>query len=116
MLNFMHKDKVDIYRYETIDNEDGTTGEEKVKAFDDVPCHISIMSADERRNDLVDYDKSSTSVKLFLKPNVTIKKSDFLVAKRFVFGRHVQTYRGYASDPFVYELSQEVILHDLEKK
>lgn len=116
MLGFMYKDKVDIYRYELVDNEDGTTGEERIKAYNDVPCHISVSSADERQAGIVDYDKNTTSIKLFLKPTVNIKKSDFVIAKRFVFGKHVQTYRGFASDPFVYELSQEVIVHDLEKK
>lgn len=116
MLSFFHTDKVHIYRSLLVDNEDGTTGEELQLFQKDVPCRISVLTADEKDESNIDYDSSNTSVKLFLNPNVEIRKSDFLVAERYVLGKYVQTYRGYASDPFMYELSQEVILHDKEKK
>lgn len=107
-----YKDKLTIIRYVSVENADGTTGEAQDHAEDlvDIPCRISMLKPDERDGDTPDVDGTFTRVKIFLSPIYTVFKSDRLIADQYLEGVKVQSFEGRAGDPFIYDLSQEVIL------
>lgn len=112
----MYTDKLTIIRYIESDNEDGTTGQIRDPSEDliDVPCRISSLKQDEKDLTNWDVDETVASVKIFLSPDIKICKGDEVIADRYINGIKVQTYKGNAGDPMVYDLAQEFIL--LEKR
>lgn len=107
-----YKDKLTIIRYVSIENADGTTGEVQDPSEDlvGIPCRISMLKPDERNGDTPDADDTYTRVKIFLNPKVRVSKSDRLIADQYLEGVKVQSFEGRAGDPFIYDLSQEVVL------
>lgn len=112
----MYTDKLQVIRYKEVDNEDGTTGEkiDESKELVDIPCRISSLKMDERNQANWDTDEVEARVKIFLSPTVKILKGDEIIADRYLNGVKVQSYKGYAGDPLIYDLAQEFIL--LEKR
>ncbi|NCU30380.1 hypothetical protein EOM57_01095 [Candidatus Saccharibacteria bacterium] len=115
-VNMMYRDKLSIIRYVPVENNDGTTGQEQDKSSElsGVPCHISILKADEANTVSTDVDDVSARFKIFTSPSVEIHKGDMLEADKYLGEVKVQSYKGKASDPVFYDLSQEIIL--LEKR
>lgn len=107
-----YKDKLTIIRYVSTENADGTTGEVQDPSEDlvDIPCRISMLKPDERDGDTPDADGTFTRVKIFLNPKYPVFKSDRLIADQYLEGVKVQSFEGRAGDPFIYDLSQEVVL------
>jgi len=107
-----YKDKLTIIRYVSVENADGTTGELQDPSEDlvDIPCRISMLKPDERDGDTPDVDGTFTRVKIFLSPRFHVLKSDSLIANQYLEGVKVQSFKGRAGDPFIYDLSQEVVL------
>lgn len=114
--NIMYTDKLSIIRYKTVENDDGTTGQvlDTSNELIGIPCHISVLKADEANVASVDVDDINARFKVFTSPTAPIKKGDKLVIDRYLNKVKVQNYEGKASDPVFYDLSQEVIL--LEKR
>lgn len=112
----MYTDKLTIVRYVEADNADGTSGvvRDTSKDINGISCHISALKEDERDTSNWDIDETVAKVKIFLSPGVEIQKGDEIIAERYVGGKKVQTYKGYAGDPMVYDLAQQFIL--LEKR
>lgn len=116
VANIMYNDKLNIIRYKDVDNGDGTSGKELDTSgkVTDIPCHISILKADEASAASVDVEDIVARIKVFVAPTVEIFKGDMLIADKYLNKVKVQSYEGKASDPVFYDLSQEVIL--LEKR
>lgn len=112
----IYMDRLQVVRYTEVENADGTTGEiaDESKSLVDIPCHISTLKMDERNQANWDTDEVEARVKIFLSPTVKILKGDKIIADRYLNGVKVQTYKGYAGDPLLYDLAQEFIL--LEKR
>lgn len=112
----MYTDKLRIIRYLEVENDDGTTGEEidTSKELTDIPCRISSLKMDERNRANWDTDEVEARVKIFISPDVKILKADEVIADRYINGVKVQSYKGHAGDPLIYDLAQEFIL--LEKR
>lgn len=112
----MYTDKLRIIRYTDIENDDGTTGEviDSSKELVDIPCHISSLKMDERNQANWDTDEVEARVKIFISPDVKILKADEVIADKYINGVKVQSYKGHAGDPLIYDLAQEFIL--LEKR
>lgn len=112
----LYTDKLKIIRYTVVENDDGTTGEavDESQELNNIPCHISSLKMDERNQANWDTDEVEARVKIFLSPVTKIAKGDEIIADRYLNGVKVQTYKGFAGDPLLYDLAQEFIL--LEKR
>jgi hypothetical protein len=115
-INKMYTDKLTVIRYVEIDNEDGTTGvsADPSEELKDIPCRISTLKEDEKDLSNWDIDETMGRVKIFLSPDIRIYKGDEVIADRYINGVKVQSYKGNAGDPMIYDLAQEFIL--LEKR
>lgn len=115
-ITAMYQDKMAIVRHVEVDREDGTTDTVigPSAGLKDIPCRISALKQDEK--DVVNWDVDETvaTVKIFLSPDVKVYKGDEIIADRYINGAKVQTYKGNAGDPMVYDLAQEFRL--LEKR
>lgn len=69
-----------------------------------------MLKPDERNGDTPDADDTFTRVKIFLNPRYPVFKSDRLIADQYLEGVKVQSFKGRAGAPFIYDLSQEVVL------
>lgn len=116
VANIMYSDKLSIARYIDVENVDGTTGKvlDTSNEVTDIPCHISILKADEASNASVDVEDIVARIKVFVSPSAKIFKGDMLRVDKYLNRVKVQCYEGKASDPVFYDLSQEIIL--LEKR
>lgn len=112
----IYTDRLSIIRYKAAENDDGTTGQvlDSSSELSDIPCHISILKADEANTVSTDVDDVNARFKLFTSPTVKIRKGDKLKVDKYLGKAIVQSYEGKASDPVFYDLSQEIIL--LEKR
>lgn len=115
-INKMYTDKLTVIRYIETDNEDGTTGvsADPSEELKDIPCRISTLKEDEKDLSNWDIDETMDRVKIFLSPDIRIYKGDEVIADRYINGVKVQSYKGNAGDPMIYDLAQEFIL--LEKR
>lgn len=115
-ITYMYSDKMTIVRHVEVDREDGTTDTivDPSTQLKDIPCRISTLKQDEK--DLVNWDVDETyaTVKIFLSPDIRVHKGDEIIADRYINGVKVQSYKGNAGDPMVYDLAQEFRL--LEKR
>lgn len=115
-ITYMYSDKMTIVRRVEVDREDGTTDTvvDPSTQLKDIPCRISTLKQDEK--DLVNWDVDETyaTVKIFLSPDIRVHKGDEIIADRYINGVKVQSYKGNAGDPMVYDLAQEFRL--LEKR
>lgn len=115
-ITYMYSDKMTIVRHVEVDREDGTTDTvvDPSKQLKDIPCRISTLKQDEKDLASWDVDETYATVKIFLSPDIRVHKSDEIVADRYINGEKVQSYKGNAGDPMVYDLAQEFRL--LEKR
>lgn len=115
-MKYFYTDRLTIVRYKTVTNLDGTSGQEidDAQELHDIPCHIVVLKEDQRNMVNTDVDDVEARFKLFVSPNVTIRKSDKLTVDKYLGKTKVQSYMGKASDPVFYDLAQEIIL--LEKR
>lgn len=115
-ITYMYSDKMTIVRHVEVDREDGTTDTivDPSMQLKDIPCRISALKQDEK--DLVNWDVDETvaTVKIFLSPDIRVCKGDEIIADKYINGVKVQSYKGNAGDPMVYDLAQEFRL--LEKR
>ena len=114
--SILYTDTLQINRYKDVDNDDGTTGRvlDPSKELMDIPCHISSVKPDERDLDNWEVDEVMARVNIFLSPKTKVYKGDEVIVRRCLNGKVVQTYRGFAGDPMLYNLAQQFIL--LEKR
>ncbi len=115
-ITYMYSDKMTIVRHVEVDREDGTTDTvvDPSKQLKDIPCRISTLKQDEKDLASWDVDETYATVKIFLSPDIRVHKGDEIVADRYINGEKVQSYKGNAGDPMVYDLAQEFRL--LEKR
>lgn len=115
-ITAIYPDKLEIVRYKEVDREDGTTTTvvDPSMELKDIPCRISSLKQDEKDLTNWDVDETVATVKIFLSPDVRVFKGDEIIADRYINGVKVQTYKGNAGDPMVYDLAQEFRL--LEKR
>lgn len=113
-----YQDKLTIKRYTTVDNPDGTTGDAQDKSAEliDIPCRISSLKQDERDRVNWEVDEVEARVMIFLSPDIRVKKGDEVVVSKCINGVEVNSYKGYAGDPMVYDLAQQFILFEKRVK
>ena len=115
-ITYMYSDKMTIVRHVEVDREDGTTDTivDPSTQLKDIPCRISALKQDEKDLASWDVDETYATVKIFLSPDIRVHKGDEIIADRYINGVKVQSYKGNAGDPMVYDLAQEFRL--LEKR
>ncbi len=110
-LDAMYTDRMDVARAVKQVNEDGSTRLElrPVPALQDVPCRISFEQPD-RHDTAMDQNDPRVNMKVFAANRYRLQKGDRLVLRRIIGGQAVQVYQGYAAQPVVYDIGQEILL------
>ncbi len=97
ILNLLLSDKMDILRYNSYINEDGTTGIGliPVPVATGVSCRISFSSRDNPKDEMVDENPIRYSPKIFCPPDTDIQTGDEIVIKRLQDnGSVMEVYEG----------------------
>lgn len=114
-MKYVYMDKMSVRRMqEVIDSDDMTTTHvlAPVDDLQDIPCHASIIKADEQTRSIVDSAEIITRLKLFCDTKHHILAGDEITVKKRVDAREV-VYEGTAGKP-VFGITQEITL--LEKE
>lgn len=111
-LDSLHTDRMSIYRYKEIENEDGSTEEvlNTDPSLENIPCRLSKVKADEHNINMYDANKQNIKFKIFCSIDVEILKGDSLVIKRVIGNQVVDTIKAIAGAPIKYDINQEVII------
>ena len=113
VIESLMTDQVDIYRYETDINEDGTDSIHlsEVPIYTDVPCRISFSSLEKPGNYKVDENPINSSPKIFCPRGADVKAGDYFEVRRLNGqGSVIAIYRGIAAMPAVYVTHIEVLI------
>lgn len=105
-LTALDTDKMNIGRKQTITNPDGTTGETNPNTplYENIPCHISFVTADNPDANTVDTKPTVTGLKINCSLAVDIQKGDYITAKKLDFnGNVLEIYKGIIGFPTVTE-------------
>ena len=97
-------DKMDIYRNSNIINPDGTTGESDIKVplYENIPCHISFVTADNPDNSTVDTKPIITGLKINCSLEVDLQNGDYIIASKLSnAGEVLEVYKGIIGHPTV---------------
>lgn len=109
-LNGLYADYFDVIREIEAENDDGTTGSAEKVILENVPCRVSAKTRDERDRTSPDVDMVMQRLTIFCSPEHRICKGDKIIARKTLNGAVVSTYKGYAGEPFVYDLAQQFVL------
>lgn len=106
IVNQLFTDKLDIYRYGSSQNEDGTTATNlpKKPLYSNIPCRISFSRTIDLTTDLA-INKLPIHLipKVFCDTSIDIKAGDYIIITR----NNIQ-YKGIAGMPNMYETHQEI--------
>ena len=105
----LYTDRVDIYRWEKVKNEEmGTTITDNVLKYKDVPCRIS-QKALGTNNQTQAENNIAYETKLFISPDIEVKQGD-----RFIVTRGYKPRKYTAGEPFLYPTHQEISIERKE--
>lgn len=108
IVNQLFSDKLDIYRYTSSLNDDGTTKPSlpDTPLYSNIPCRISFSRTIDLTTDItVNKLPIHLIPKVFCDTSIDIKAGDYIVITR----KNTQ-YKGIAGKPNVYETHQEISL------
>lgn len=108
-IEVYYTDRCDVYRYEQVENEDGTT-ETKLSDtpfLEDYACRISYVA--NRQEDPKDSDVDSnpilTQLKIFISEKSGVRAGDYIFARKMADDEEtvIAEYSGPAGLPFAHE-------------
>lgn len=113
-IELLHRDKFSITKYRKVKNEDGTTDVSLSSdpTEENLHCRLSKMKADEDDSKSIDVNNNNVGFKLFCSPNIKVQKGDFIVVDKIINGNVVYTVKGYAGQPVIYHINQEIVLKE----
>lgn len=113
-IELLHRDKFSIKKYQKVKNGDGTTDVvlSSEPSQENLSCRLSKMKADEDDSKSIDVNNNNIGFKLFCSPNIKVQKGDYLVVDKIINGSVVYTVKGYAGQPLIYHINQEIILKE----
>lgn len=112
----MFEDKMDIFRYKEVEEEDGSTSPilSETAMGTEVPCRISFVTNDNSEPTADDINHLSLQIKIFCAATQDVVKGDKLVVTRFGKDNEVlATYTGKASKPRQYTTHKEIMLEEV---
>lgn len=116
VLSKLYTDKLHVYRHTEVLNEDGTTSVDKdlSQVLTDIPCRISHQQLDSSDTFTEVANVREVEIKVFCNTTVEVRKGDKLVVERVddVDGTVLQSFTGYASQPFKFASHQEIVLSE----
>lgn len=113
LLAMLYNDRMDIYRTESITEEDSTTSisYEPEPLYSDIKCRVSFSSDDTGTDSEVDRNPVRFNPKLFCAMDVDIKAGDYVVVRRYADdGSVMAMYEGTVAMPSKYSTHQETFL------
>lgn len=112
-LETLYTDRMDVYRYTKVQNEDGTieTPLVLVPELADQPCRLSFNTQDSPKDYKVDEVPIIFVPKLFFKPNTPLLANDYVVVRRMMEDEVTvaQLYKGNIGLPAWYPNHQEAL-------
>lgn len=111
LLGTMMSDKMDVYGYNTQENEDGTTSSvlDTTPKYKNVKCRLSFNAKDNPKDTEVDEIPVRYSPKVFCLPSLKLNTGDEIVVRRCQDdGTIMSTHKGKIGEPASYPSHIEV--------
>lgn len=112
ILSMLYDDKMDVSRYITSTNLDGTTetSMNPEKVYENIPCRVSFSNVSDSPDDVqVDSNPVDFSPRLFCSPDIALATGDYIEVKRKDDkGNTILVYKGNIGMPAWYSNHQEV--------